>query len=248
MPLAISQDAYNALTPIAPEVQVVDPYAIPVSQPSPSQYFGLPIQPRTSYFGRQNRIDPFKMQQQAEEMRIKRQASEDAERLAQNLLGIDPKAEDYPTRRLQAIQSAPLALEDPRGKTYLDAYDKANEAYRPRAEVRNRDEDILGDVAELGATEEQLAALQAGGRVDRLKARALKGELERKLKPVKDTQIRDLQDRYKFMQNEGTGSPEELAAIQAQLRSLYAGTPVPVVPAAPQTFITPKGFKVTKIQ
>lgn len=246
--------------PVPQQVAPAPQAALPV--PPPQAFFGFqqPV-PQTRFFGSRGlssgfgrstgrTVDPFTQQQRYREAMLEQEAERQAQELTRQLSSLDPTAPEAPRQRLNLLTAFPLSQKSDTGKTVLSAWD--DYAKSVGAEIgRDKSEDLLGDLAEAGATEaERASVFDANGRVNSVRARRLLGELKRsyeKQESVLDTEAKALEDLAKLKDQAGDfdaaskyrGRLEEIyqSKLPPATRSLLPTNPVqtqnPVAPAAP---------------
>jgi hypothetical protein len=167
------------------------------------------------------------------------------------LMQVDPAAPDAPRQRLNLLSQFPLSQKSDIGKTVLSAWDKEVDRFH-RGIADDKSGDLLGELAELGATEDEIKSVyDTSGRINTVKARRTIGELKRlqdATKKVQKTQeeladerIKALRDTLEFRTKNAIGDTAENERIQNELFDLerkrlgVAPVAAPATPTAPAT-------------
>jgi len=229
-----------------------------VQAPTPQQMFNLPSPiPQTRFFGgRSSRTaDPFTQQQKYREAVMTQQADEQASELMNQLMQVDPAAPDAPRQRLNLLSQLPLSQKSEVGRTVLSAWDKEADRFH-RELAGDKSEVLLGQLAELGATEDEIKGVyDSSGRINTVKARRAIGELKRLQEATKkvekteeqllDEEIKRLRELVDTRFKLGTGDKREDDAYLARLRALenqrFGVGAAPAAPVAPAAGVAPTG-------
>lgn len=222
-----------------------------VQAPTPQQMFNLPSPiPQTRFFGgrtsRSRMADPFTQQERYREVMMEQQAEQQAAELMNQLMQVDPASPEAPRQRLNLLAQLPLSQKSDVGKTVLSAWDKEVDRFH-RGIADDKSGDLLGELAELGATEDEIKNVyDSSGRINTVKARRTIGELKRlqdATKKVQKTQeeltedrIKALRDTLEFRRRNAIGKDQENTDIETEIfrleRERFGLPAVPTAPAA----------------